>query len=390
LNPLDITEDAILTAEGVRRIRRGHLWVYGRDVVSPPGDSAIVRVLDGARNLVGYAFHSPRSQIRLRYLTRGPEPPDLDFFRQRIRQSIARRPDPGGPGQARRLVYAEADLLPSVVVDQYGDHLALQTLSHPADRLKPILVDLLVEYLQPTAVVERNDVKARRLEGLEEIRGSLMGQVDGPVEVQEGDITFRVDLLQGQKTGFFLDQSQNRLAARNYCAGRALDCFTYTGAFALHMAARCETVLAVDISPEALAQGRQNADRNGARNLEFRQANVFDLLRELDRAGATFDTVCLDPPAFAKSKAARAGAVSGYKEINLRAMKILAPGGILVTSSCSYQLSEGDFAGVILAAAQDAKRYVQILERRSQASDHPVLVGMPETHYLKCFILRVL
>jgi 23S rRNA (cytosine1962-C5)-methyltransferase len=295
-----------------------------------------------------------------------------------------------GKGSASRLVFGEADLLPSIIVDRYADYLVLQTLSAGADALKPMLVSILQEILHPSGILERNDVKARLLEGLDECRGVLCGSIPELVEITEGDVRFLVDLSGGQKTGFFLDQSENRIAARSYASGRVLDCFTNTGAFALHFARRAESVLAADVSRDSLERARKNAALNGCRNVEFREANVFDLLRDLERAGENFDMVCLDPPAFAKNRGSLAAARGGYKEINLRAMKLLKPEGILVTSSCSYHLVEPEFAELIEEAAHDARRYAQILERRSQSRDHPILAGMPETHYLKCFILRLL
>jgi len=264
-------------------------------------------------------------------------------------------------------------------VDCYGDHLVLQTLSSGADAIKHQLVAILRELLNPKGIVERNDVKARLLEGLDETSGILWGMVPDEVRIKEDGIQFTVDLLHGQKTGFFLDQRENRQAAGKYAAGRGLDCFTNTGAFALHFAKRCESVLAVDISAESTKAARRNADLNGFTNVDFQVANVFDFLRELEKSGESFDTICLDPPAFAKNRGALAGARSGYKEINLRAMRLLKPEGILITSSCSYHLSEPAFFELLGDAGRDAHRYLQVVERRGQASDHPVLSGMPET-----------
>jgi 23S rRNA (cytosine1962-C5)-methyltransferase len=381
-----------ISPAGVRRVRQGHLWVYSSDVtrdLDNPG-AAFVRVHDGTQKLLGYAFHSPSSQIRLRMFSLGPEPPTIELLRGRLQTAIRRRRvEPGRT--AYRIVFGEADLLPSIIVDRYGEHLVLQTLSRSAELLKPILVELLRELQRPTiGVVERNDVKARLLEGLDSVRGILWGHVPESVEILEGGIRFLVDITGGQKTGFFLDQSENRMAAARYARGRALDCFTNTGAFALHFAETCDSVLAIDSSRDSLEQGRRNAGLNGASNIEFREGNVFDVLREFDRAQERFDVVCLDPPAFAKNRGAAAAAKSGYKEINLRAMKILKPEGILVTSSCSYHLAEAEFLDLVRLAAYDAQRYVQLLERRSQGHDHPVLSSMPETHYLKCLIARVL
>ncbi len=381
-----------VTSAGARRLRQGHLWIYAGDVASElqTGEDPIVRVSDEAGNPLGYALYSRNSQIRLRFITRDFEPPTEEFLRSRIAASIARRGDRGDPLSAARLIFGEADLLPSIIVDRYGEYLALQTLSYGADALKPVLLEILVDLLHPKGIMERNDVKARRVEGLEERMGVVFGSVPNEVEIVEDGVRFLVDVHAGQKTGFFLDQRDNRLAARSYARGRALDCFTNTGAFALHFASRCASVLAIDVSTESLAQAKRNAELNVVTSVEFREGNAFDLLRELERAGERFDVVCLDPPAFAKNRGALAGALGGYKEINLRAMKLLGPEGILVTSSCSYHLSESAFLDLLCQAARDAHRYLQVVERRGQAADHPILASMPETQYLKCFVLRVL
>lgn len=389
MNPFAI-DHAQISAAGVRRVRGGHLWIYAGDLQREPaeGNPAIVRVTDPAGNFVGYAFYSRKSQIRLRLFSRDPEPPSPEFFRTGILNSIARRR--AIFVSACRLVFGEGDLLPGIIIDRYGECLVLQTLSSGADALKPLLVDILREALSPAGILERNDVKARRLEGLEEIRGILWGAVPDEIEIAEEGTRFAVDLLRGQKTGFFLDQSQNRIAARRYASGDTLDCFTNTGGFALQFARNCRSVLAVDISSDSLLLARRNSELNGFHNVEFVEANVFDYLRELESAGRLFDTICLDPPAFAKNRKALPGARSGYKEINLRALKLLKPEGILITSSCSYHMLEADFFELLCEAARDCRRYIQVIERRGQASDHPVLAGMPETHYLKCFFLRVL
>jgi 23S rRNA (cytosine1962-C5)-methyltransferase len=392
LDPFAIHNQVRITPVAVRRLRRGHLWVYAGDVTHETAEEnpPIVQVADAAGNALGYAFYSRKSQIRLRLLSRDPNPPSLEFFRTRVLDSIARRQTLFKSASACRLVFGEGDLLPGIVVDRYGDYLVLQTLSNGADALKPFLVDILRESLNPLGILERNDVKARYLEGLDEIRSVLWGTIPDEIEISEGGNRFAVDLLRGQKTGFFLDQSQNRAEAGKYASGQALDCFTNTGAFALQFSRRCEAVLAVDISPESLALARRNSELNGIHNIEFALGNVFDYLRELETSGRSFDTICLDPPAFAKNRKALAGARSGYKEINLRALKLLRPEGILITSSCSYHMLESDFFDLLREAARDAHRYIQVIGRRSQASDHPILASMPETHYLKCFFLRVL
>jgi 23S rRNA (cytosine1962-C5)-methyltransferase len=392
LNPFNIDSHVQITAAALRRIRQGHLWVYASEVEREPaqGNPAMVRVLDSSENTLGYAFYSRKSQIRLRFLSRGPEPPSQEFFKSRILGSIARRQTSFKEASACRLVFGEADLLPGIIVDRYLDYLVVQTLSSGADAIKPLLVDMLIEALRPAGILERNDVKARRLEGLEESRSILWGNVPEEIQITEDGNRFAVDLFRGQKTGFFLDQSQNRIEAGKYASGQALDCFTHTGAFALQFARKCQSVLAVDVSPESLALARRNGELNGYRNVEFALGNVFDFLREMESSGRFFDTICLDPPAFAKNRKAISGARSGYKEINLRALKLLRPEGILITSSCSYHMLEDDFSDLLCEAARDAHRYIQVIERRSQASDHPILASMPETHYLKCFFLRVL
>lgn len=390
MNPFEITHQVQITAPAVRRIRKGHMWIYAGDVSREPDgvDPIFVRVADPSGNIMGHAFYSRQSQIRLRLFSRDPEPPTYESFHARVAGALARRKSRLAPLSACRLIFGEADLLPGIIVDRYGHTLVLQTLSRGADALKPMLADILREMVQPSGILERNDVKARRLEGLEEVRGVVWGEIPEAIEIEEDGIRFIVDLQKGQKTGFFLDQSENRMAAERYARGRSLDCFTNTGAFALHFARRCDSVLAVDVSSDSLAQAQRNSSLNGYHNIEFREANVFDFLRELERAGELFDTICLDPPAFAKNRRALAGARSGYKEINLRALKLLKREGVLVTSSCSYHMLEADFLSLLTEAACDCHRYVQILERRGQAGDHPVLAGMPETYYLKCFILR--
>ncbi len=392
MNPFEISMQAVITSAGLRRLRQGHLWVFAAHVAREPDDrdTSIVRVIDKAGRTCGYAFYSKASQIRLRMLSREPVPPSREFFHGRLRAAIRRRDGLLDSGTPCRLVFGEGDLLPSIVVDRYAGYLVIQTLSAGAEALKQVLVELLTEELHPSGIVERNDVKARGLEGLEERKGVIAGSVPDRVEVLEGELRFQVDLLGGQKTGFFLDQRDNRIAAHRYARGLALDCFTNTGAFALQFARRCQEVIAVDTSAESLTQGRANAKLNGLENIDFREANVFDLLREMEHAGRKFDMICLDPPAFAKNRASLAAAKGGYKELNLRAMKLLKPEGILVTSSCSYHLSESAFATILQQAAHDARRQIQLVERRGQSRDHPILLSMPETHYLKCFILRAI
>ena len=392
MDPFTIDQQAQISASAVRRIRRGHLWVYSGEMeMEPVGpEPAIVRVVDKSGNVWGYAFYSRRSRIRLRLFSRNSEPPSLDFLKTRIMCAIMRRRNLSNSGSAFRLIFGEGDLLPGIIVDRYANYLVLQTLTFAADTLKPLITEILVDELSPDGILQRNDAKARRLEGLDQICNVLYGSVPDEIEINEGGKRFVVDLLHGQKTGFFLDHRENRLAASGYASGHALDCFCNSGAFAVHLADRCESVTAVDISADSLRLAQRNSELNGIRNTEFVEANVFDYLRQLVGAGRSFDIICIDPPAFAKNRKAIPGARSGYKEINLRAMKLLKPEGILITSSCSYHMSESDFFDLLGNAARDCRRFVQILERRGQASDHPALAGMPETRYLKCFFLRVL
>ncbi len=392
MNPFSIDHQVRVTTRGVQRLKERHLWIYAGDISEEPDKASppIVRVVDKAENVLGYAFYSRKSQIRLRMFSRADEVPTPELLHTRIEKSIARRCNLSGEKSAGRLVFGESDLLPSIIVDRYGDYLVLQTLSYSAEAVKPFIVESLDRLVHPTGILERNDAKVRHLEGLEEIQAVLLGYVPEEVEIEENDIRFLINTRTGQKTGFFLDQSENRIACRKHAYGEALDCFTNTGAFALHLAKSCETVLAIDISSDSLKMAQRNSDLNALRNVQFDQGNVFDYLRKLEDSGQFFNTICLDPPAFAKNRKALPGAIKGYKEINLRAIKLLKQEGILITSSCSYHVSEADFYRMLCEAARDAHRHVQIIGRRGQAGDHPVLAGMPETHYLKCFILRVL
>ena len=379
---------------GAVRIRQGHLWIYRSDVVAVDAEGgSVVSVVDEAGNFVGQALFSNLSQIALRFLTLSKEEIDQAWWRRGIKDSVERRNVPSDT-DAYRLVYSEGDLLPSLIVDRYADVLVLQTLSQGTDAVKLLLTEILVEEFSPRAIIERNDAKVRQLEGLPMIAGTLYGTAPEEFEILQHGLKFVVAPGGGQKTGSFLDQRENRLAARAAAQttnrGRALDCFTFNGAFALHLASVCERVEAIDISGEAVAAAKRNAKINELNNVEFREANVFDALRDMESSGERFDTIVLDPPAFAKNRASLKSAIRGYKEINLRALKLLNPGGVLITCSCSYHVSEDLFLEIIAAAAIDARSRVQIVEKRIQASDHPILVGMPETYYLKCVIARLI
>jgi 23S rRNA (cytosine1962-C5)-methyltransferase len=379
---------------GADRVRRGHLWIYRSDLetVDAEGGSVVV-VRDERGNFIGQALYSDASQIALRFLTQAHEQIDGDWWRARIRAAATRRNIPADTN-AYRLVYSEGDLLPSLIVDRYNDVLVLQTLSQGTESLKSTFAEILIEEFQPRAVIERNDARVRELEGLPLISTTVYGAAPDELEILQHGLRFVVSPAAGQKTGSFLDQRENRIAARAAAQTtnrtRALDCFTFNGAFALHLASVCEEVIGIDISADAITAARHNAQLNQMSNVEFREANVFDALREFETRGERFDAIVLDPPAFAKNRASLKSAIRGYKEINLRALKLLHPGGVLITCTCSYHVAEALFLEIVGEAAIDARRRVQIVEKRMQASDHPVLIGMPETYYLKCAIARVL
>jgi len=379
----------VISRKGEVRVERGHPWIFRSDVVRhdavAPG--AVVEVRGPKDRPLGFAFFSSRSEIRLRMVSREPSLPEA-FLHDRLRAAVRWRDTVAAGAEACRLVHGEGDGLPSLVVDRYGDYLVVQTLSQGTDRRKNEIAEALVADLAPKGILARNDPKVRGLEGLAQEVTLLHGSVPETVEVKEGDVRFTVDPWKGQKTGLFLDQRENHHMARAYARGRVLDGFSYDGGFALQVAAQSSSVLAVDLSAEALARVRGNASRNGLLNVETRDANVFDVLRELSDTGERFDTVILDPPAFAKSKGAVPRAVRGYKEINLRALKLLPPGGCLITCSCSYHVHEADLEQILAEAASDAGATVTVVEKRRQARDHPVVLGVPETYYLKCFVLR--
>jgi 23S rRNA (cytosine1962-C5)-methyltransferase len=382
-----------VSRRGAERLQGGHLWIYRGDVEQAPAtleSGDVVALVDGRGRFLAKAFWSARSMIALRVVTRDEEPVDEAFLAGRLSAAIALRERAFGDARFVRLVHGEADLLPGLVVDRYGDVAVMQTLVPFTDRRKALLADLLANALSLRSVVERNDVRVRELEGLPQVKGVVRGEAPGPVEYREGEVRMRLDLLAGQKTGTFLDQRENHLRAGEYARGRCLDCFSYAGGFALQLARRAEAVTAVEMQPGATALLRENALLNRAANLEIVEANAFDYLRDRSEEEPAFDLVVLDPPAFAKNKESLPAARRGYKEVNLRAIQVLRPGGVLVTASCSYHLSEEALEALVLDAANDAGRRVQLLERRGAGRDHPVLLGVPETRYLKCFFLRVL
>ena len=386
------TPAILVTRRAAERFRAGHPWIYRADLLETRGATGgdTVLVLSPPDTALGYALYSDRSEIALRLVTRQSNPPGLDVWRTRLGAALAYREAMRIDATAYRLAHGEGDLLPSLVIDRYDDYLVVQALSQATERLLPDLVTILADMAAPRGILARNDPRVRQLEGLDRRVDVLHGDVPERVEVREGPIVAEADLWKGQKTGLFLDQRENREAAAEYARARVLDCFAYNGGFALRLAARCEHVIAIDISEAAVARIRTNAARNALSNVEARAGNVFDALRQFDRRRERFDTIVLDPPAFAKNKTAVPKALAGYKEINLRALRILSPGGYLVTCSCSYHVDEATFGEVIYDAAIDAHASVQVVEKRMQSRDHPVLLGVPETYYLKCFILRKL
>ena len=380
---------AVVSRRGEDRIRAGHPWIYRSDVASVSAQAGdVVRVVAANRRPLGDALFSDRSQITLRMVSQGDARFGEHGWRDRIRAAAAFRDTLGIDATAYRLVHGEADGLPSLIVDRYADWLVLQSLSQATDRHLSAIVEALVELLAPKGILARNDPKVRTLEGLEQTVEVLYGEVPEFIEVREGPVTYQVDPRHGQKTGLFLDQRENREAAARYARGRLLDCFSYNGGFALHLAGKCDSVLALDASADAVARIAANAARNALPHVTAREGNVFDELRYFERDGERFDIIVLDPPAFAKNKASVEKALSGYKDINLRALRLLAPGGVLVTCSCSYNVDEPLFLQVLAEAAADARAHATILEKRMQGRDHPVLLTVPETFYLKCVILR--
>jgi 23S rRNA (cytosine1962-C5)-methyltransferase len=380
---------ATVSTKGAARWAAGHPWIYRSDVLTAPRAApGIVRVHDRRGAPLGQALYSPRSEIRLRLLTPGEESIDAAWWRFRIAACAARRE--GIPATAFRVVHAEADGLPSLVVDRYGPFIVAQLLSAGLEAVRSDVLAGLRQALEPRGILLRHDTAVRRHEGLPLEIEMAYGEVPDAVEVREGSVRYLAAPRQGQKTGAFLDQRENRVLAgeRTRPGGRALDVFTYHGSFALHLARHAATVLAVDQSAEALARGAQNASLNGLTNISWREANAFDLLRGLERAGERFDTIVLDPPAFAKTRVSLPRALAGYKEINLRAMRLLAPGGILFTCSCSYHVHRADFQEMLAAAAGDSGRRLELVRLTGAAADHPELLNIPETGYLKGALLR--
>ena len=396
----DSTPVVTVSRRGATRLRAGHPWVYRSDL-QPPGQTpagALVAVRDERERKLGSALSSSASQIAIRLLSSGEITEKLlpQLLRNRIAAAVEFRKQRVRDADAYRVVFSESDLLPGLIVDRYNDVLSMQVLTQAFDRaeLRQVILDSLAQHFPAAGVAERVDPRIRTLEQLPERASQLLrGERSATVFSHHG-VRFHFDALTGQKTGAFLDQRENYAAAVAYAHGQALDCFTYQGGFALHLARVCESVTGVDSSRPALEIAEQNEqlnrERHGCGEIEWIEANAFDLLKDYAAAGRQYDTVVLDPPAFAKTKRALPTALSGYKELNLRALKMLRPGGILVTCSCSFHVGEGEFLEMLGAAAADAGRTLRILEKRGAAIDHPVLLNVPETAYLKCVICQVL
>lgn len=374
----------------------GHLWVYAGHIDEVRGDPTagdVVDIMAPNGKFVARGLYNPHSKIRVRLLTFDAEPITEQFWRGRVAQAIRLRQRIVSDTNAYRLLYGEADQLPGLIVDHYNDVLVMQTLSYGMDRRKALLADLLCQEAGVGRIYLRNDAKSRSLEGLPIEKGFLRGGGATRVEVQEGRASFLIDIERGQKTGWFCDQRENRLAAARLTAGaEVLEVFCHTGAFGMHAAlGGAKSIEGLDVSEDALVLAREHAILNkvGDRCI-YRVADAFDEMRSLERAGRRYDVVMLDPPAFARSKRAIPRALAGYKDVNLLGMRLTKPEGFMVTSSCSHHVSDQDFWIAIRHAARDARRQVRLLEQRGQASDHPVLAAMPETRYLKCFLLQIL
>lgn len=385
----NITEVRV-NRRAAERISAGRPWVYRSDLLTA-GDAIpgqVVRVLDGRNNRYGCAHYSSSSEIVLRMLPYETAITDLGFFRRLIARAQALREKVVSDTDSYRVVFAEADFLPGLIVDRYGPHLVIQTLSQGMDASKAAIVEALREALNPESITERNDAATREKEGLERISGTLHGTTPDRLEAKINGLRLQVNLAEGQKTGLFLDQRENWRAAVDYAKGEALDCFSYTGGFALHLARGCESVTAVDSSKPALAQLAHNAKANGIENIQTRHGKASDMLKQYVLSRREFDMIVVDPPAFAKTSRQREDALRAYKDVNLKALKLLKRDGILISCSCSQHVSEADLLEVIADAALDCGRRLTVVERRTQARDHPILLTAPETHYLKCIVLR--
>ena len=383
---------ATVSTKGARRWQNGHPWIYRSDVVDrPTGDAGVARVTDQRGKPLGVALWSPRSEISLRLLDRDPDAVvDAAWWQRAITRSRARRSGLNASTNAYRLIHGEGDLLPSLIVDRYDRWLVVQLMSAGLEQFRTHIVEALRTQLAPEGILARNDVSLRTKEGLGTDVELLYGAVPDEIEVHEGTVRYLAAPWRGQKTGAFLDQRENRELVGRIARGRALDCFSYHGSFALHLAQRADHVTALDASAHALTRAEENFRRNGLTNGAFVEANAFEYLKAAERARERFDTIVLDPPAFAKTRPALEGALRGYKEINLRAMRLLAPGGLLFTASCSFHLSKPLFLEMLEQAAADSGRRMVLREMRGQPLDHPELLTVPETGYIKGALLEAM
>lgn len=384
--------EASVSAKGARRWTQGHPWIYRSDVTHRPGTEAgVVLVRDQRGKPIGRALWSPRSEISLRLLDANADATiDADWWYAHISAAIAHREPLAPEANAYRLIHGEGDGLPSLICDRYDDVLVVQLMSAGLDAFRGDVVAALQTLVKPRGILARNDVPLRRKEGLSLDSEILTGSVPKAIEVTEHGVRYLAAPWEGQKTGAFLDQRENRAFIGRLARGRALDCFSYHGSFALHVARNAEHVIAVDASAAALERARENATRNGLTNIETVEANAFDFLKERERAGERFDTIVLDPPAFAKTRASLPAAVRGYKEINLRAMRLLGRGGLLFTASCSFHLTKPLFLAMLAQAAADSGRRIALREVRGQPLDHPEVLTIPETGYIKGALLEAL
>jgi 23S rRNA (cytosine1962-C5)-methyltransferase len=387
-----VAATAMVSAKGARRWESGHPWIYRSDVLRPPEDEAgAVAVVNGAGAPLGWALWSPRSEISLRLLDRRRDAViDRAWWKRRLHDVFARRSSIESAASAYRLVHAEADGCPSLICDRYDRWLVVQLLSAGLEQFRADIVTSLAELLEPEGILARNDVPVRAKEGLARETTVLFGAVPREIEIIEHGVRYLAAPWDGQKTGAFLDQRENRALAGRMARGRSLDCFSYHGSFALHLAQRAESVIALDASSAALERARDNAARNRITNIEFVEADAFEWLRAAERRRERFDTIVLDPPAFAKNRASLSGALRGYKEINLRAMRLLATNGVLLTASCSFHLSKPLFLEMLEAAAADSGRRIALRELRGQPIDHPEVLTIPESGYLKAAVLEAL
>jgi 23S rRNA (cytosine1962-C5)-methyltransferase len=383
---------ARISAKGARRWAGGHPWIYRSDVVQRPGSIAGAVIVEDQRGKkIGWALWSPESEISLRMIDGDPAATiDADWWRRRIATSVARRAQLASGTNAFRLIHGEGDRCPSLICDRYDRWLVMQLMSAGLEAFRAEIVSALISVTGADGILARNDVALRTKEGLPRATELLYGEVPREVTVEEYDVKFLAALWTGQKTGAFLDQRENRRLVGNVAKGHALDCFSYHGSFALHMARRADDVVAVDSSGQALARAAENAKLNGLENIAFIEADAFDYLRELEKAGRRFDTIVLDPPAFAKTRSHLKGALRGYKDVNLFAMRLLSPGGLLFTASCSFHLTRPMFLEMLGDAAGESGRTIALRDFRGQPLDHPEILGIPETGYIKGALLEAM